>query len=226
MIDWLLSPIDPTRVHDLGVLLALHGRLMVLAWAVLVPTGILAARFFKVWPGQDWPRQLDDQRWWRTHRLSQYSAVVVMCVALALVLNASRDGVAPGPHAMIGWTVLGLATLQVLGGLFRGSKGGPTALAPDGSLRGDHFDMTRRRLLFEYLHKSTGYVAFSLSIAAVLSGLLQSNAPRWMFMVLVAWWSVLIFLFAILQRRGILINTYQSIWGDDAGFPGNRPRQR
>jgi hypothetical protein len=224
VIDWLLAPIDPSRVHDVGVLLSWHGRLMVLAWAVLVPTGILAARYFKIWPGQDWPRQLDDQRWWLLHRGCQYAAVVVMCVALVLVFNAGRDGVAPGPHRVMGWAVVALAAAQVLGGLLRGTKGGPSAPAPDGSLFGDHFNMTPRRLLFEYLHKSAGYVAFCLSIATVLTGLWQSNAPHWMFLVLGLWWVVLIGVFLVLQGLRRRVTTYQAIWGDDADHPGNRAR--
>ena len=39
--------------------------LLSLAWAVLAPCGILAARFLKLWPGQDWPDRLDHPGWWQ-----------------------------------------------------------------------------------------------------------------------------------------------------------------
>ncbi|KAJ54613.1 cytochrome B561 [Actibacterium mucosum KCTC 23349] len=225
MLEWLLSPVDPTRGHEVGVFLSWHARMMVVAWAFLVPTGILAARFFKIWPGQDWPRQLDNRNWWVIHRSVQYAAAVVMVVGLGLVLLAPpSDVVLPGPHALMGWTVLALAALQIAGGILRGSKGGPTEPAPDGSLRGDHFDMTPRRLAFEYIHKTMGYLAFLLSVATVLSGLWQANGPVWMWIVLCGWWVCLMLAFVLLQKRGRAIDTYQAIWGNDPDLPGNQRR--
>ncbi|MEM8648859.1 MAG: cytochrome B, partial [Pseudomonadota bacterium] len=64
MLDWFLGPIDPTRPHDLDMAAAWHGRFMVLAWLFLLPIGVLAARFLKIPPWLDWPRQLDSHLWW------------------------------------------------------------------------------------------------------------------------------------------------------------------
>lgn len=225
MLDWLFSSIDPSRGHDVGFHLSWHARAMVLAWGGLVPLGILAARFFKIWPGQDWPRELDNRNWWNLHRGAQYLAVVVMALGLWLALRAPASAdVLPGPHAVMGWTIVALAVLQITGGILRGTKGGPTERAVDGSLRGDHFDMTPRRLAFEYIHKIVGYVAFLLSIATILSGLWQANAPVWMWVVLLAWWGVLFAAFGVLQRLGRSVDTYQAIWGVDPELPGNKRR--
>ena len=70
-MDWLLAPASGAAEHHIAPWAAWHGRLMVLAWAVLLPVGVLVARFFKVMPGQDWPLRLDNKSWWHAHRLLQ-----------------------------------------------------------------------------------------------------------------------------------------------------------
>ncbi len=222
MWEWLLSPMDAARVHDVGWHLSWHARIMVVAWGILVPMGILIARYFKIMPSQGWPQKLDSHLWWNTHRICQYSAFVLMLVGLWFILNAPAVAALPGPHALLGWTVLALGMAQVLGGLLRGTKGGPTEPAKDGSLRGDHYDMTPRRLAFEYLHKSLGYVALVLSMTAILLGLWQANGPNWMWLSLLIWWGGLGITALILQRRGMAVDTYQAIWGPDPTLPGNR----
>ncbi|WP_299738928.1 cytochrome b561 domain-containing protein [uncultured Roseobacter sp.] len=222
MWDWLLAPMDAASAHDVGWHLSWHARVMVLAWGVLVPLGIFIARYFKITPRQDWPRTLDSHFWWNTHRICQYTATLLMVVGLGLILSAPPLTIKAGPHAFLGWAALALAVVQVCGGILRGTKGGPTAPAPDGSLHGDHYDMTPRRLAFEYVHKAAGYAALALSVAAVLTGLWQANAPNWMWLCLSIWWSGLLAASFILQNRGMAVDTYQAIWGPDPALPGNK----
>lgn len=215
-MDWLLSPIDPARAHDVGTYVAWHGRLMVLAWGALFPLGILIARFYKITPRQNWPRELDNKTWWHAHLALQYTGGAAMLAALALILLAGGAGTST--HANIGWVIAGVALLQFLAGWLRGTKGGPT----EPSLRGDHFDMTPRRLAFEHFHKTAGYALLALAAYGVLSGLWQANAPVWMWAGLTLWWAGLIAAFIALQGRGKAIDTYQAIWGPDPNLPGNR----
>ncbi|MEM8869237.1 MAG: cytochrome b561 domain-containing protein [Pseudomonadota bacterium] len=224
MIEWMLAPIDATRAHDVGPHLSWHARIMVVAWGGLVPIGILSARYFKIWPGQHWPAQVDNQNWWVIHRTCQYSAAVLMCVGLWMILNAPPLTIAPGPHALLGWSVLCLALVQVSSGLLRGTKGGPPPDAGAAPEPGDHYDMTVHRRIFEYVHKFIGYVALLLSVAAILTGLYQANAPRWMPLVLSIWWAILGIAFVTFQQRGMTVDTYAAIWGPDARHPGNRRR--
>ncbi len=220
---WLLAPIDPARGHAVDVTTAWHGRLMVAAWCFLFPIGILAARFFKITPKQDWPRTLDNVVWWKTHLSTQYAGGVLMLVALGLALAIPEGaGSWVSWHHVLGWTVVALAALQFAGGWLRGSKGGPSAPAPDGSLRGDHYDMSPRRRAFEHVHKSAGYVALLAAFAAIPLGLWIANGPRWMWLGLLGWWIALTVAFAVLQRRGYAFDTYQAIWGPDPRHPGNR----
>lgn len=220
MWDWLASPIDPTRTHLIGGSIAWHGRSMVLAWAVLAPLAVVIARFFKITPGQDWPRRLDNPFWWRSHWIGQVIVLILSILGFLLVLPMNLAELSL--HAVLGYLMLTALIAQVLLGLFRGSKGGPTAPAKDGSLRGDHYDMTPWRRMFEALHKTLGYGLLGLGAMTILLGLWKANAPMWMWLALVVWWAGLIALFLRLQRNGLAVDTYQAIWGDDLDHPGNR----
>jgi len=195
-----------------------HARLMVLAWNILLPLGILIARFYKVPDLKSWPRQLDCKRWWRGHIALQSCGIGIMTLGVLMTFDRGVIGTNLALlHHAIGWCLVSLGWLQVLGGVLRGSKGGPTA----DILRGDHYDMTGRRILFEYLHKFVGWLTVPLIWAATSTGLWMLNAPRWMAVVLAVWWVGLIVCFVWLQSAGYCIDTYQAIWGPDPAHPGN-----
>lgn len=216
---WLLQPLSGSSTHSLSSWVSWHGRLMVLSWGLLLPMGVLVARFFKVMPGQDWPRVLDNKRWWKVHLHGQSWALTVALVGLGLVWGQATGATAGAQvHGLLGWTVMGLGVLQGLAGFARGSKGGPT----DVSLRGDHYDMTPWRKGFERGHKSLGYLALLLACAALGWGLAVADAPRWMVLGLGLWWLLLLVVFIWLQGQDRCIDSYQAIWGPDPQHPGNQ----
>lgn len=219
MLDWLLSPIDASRAHEVGVAISWHARAMVLGWGILAPLAVLVARFFKVMPGQNWPQDLDNQVWWRSHWKGQVAVLILSVIGFILVWPLDFSDV--GLHAIFGYLVLLGLVAQVLLGVFRGSKGGPTARAADGSPRGHHYDMTPWRRMFEALHKSIGYGIILLAMITILMGLWTANGPIWMWLVMCVWWAVLLAVFVVLQNRGMAIDTYQAIWGPDPQHPGN-----
>ncbi len=223
IMDWLAGPINPVRPHEVHVLESWHGRFMLLAWAVLLPIGVLIARFFKVMPHQDWPKELDNRAWWHAHLILQWSGAVISVIGLVLIfVKVRRFGVTTTPHHVFGWLTITLMLLQIFAGVFRGSKGGPTYPAPDGSERGDHFDMTLRRRVFEYSHKTLGYLALICGSIALVLGLGHVNAPVWMWLAISLWWLVLIAATIYLQVTRGALDTYQAIWGTDPDLPGNR----
>ncbi|WP_298437189.1 cytochrome b561 domain-containing protein [uncultured Jannaschia sp.] len=227
MIDWLFTPIDASRAHDLSVAVKYHARVMVIAWGILVPLGVIAARFFKVLPRQRYPEVVDNRAWWRAHLTAQIGALILTLVGMWLILTrpevTSSLTATSWLHRSLGWAVLWLGIMQGASGAFRGSRGGPDD--PRGSMRGDHYDMTPRRLAFEAMHKVSGYAALILSMGAVLTGLWQTNAPHWMWIVLPLWWGLMGTLFWLFQKRGMVIDTYAAIWGPDAIHPGNARRR-
>jgi Eukaryotic cytochrome b561 len=220
MLEWLVAPMDQARAHDLALAVAWHGRLMVLAWSLLFPAGIFMARFFKITPRQKWPDETDNKIWWHAHLTLHALGAAVVVVAVGLIWQTASSS-AWNAHSMLGWLVVSALVGQFVSGLLRGTKGGPTALAADGSQRGDHYDMTRRRRAFEGVHKSVGYVGLLLSVGASASGFWLVNAPRWMPLVCALWWAILVVAWSVLQWRGFAVDTYQAIWGPNAEHPGN-----
>lgn len=219
-MDWLLSPIDPSRAHDVGEAISWHARSMVVAWGVLAPLAVIAARFFKILPGQDWPNELDSQVWWRSHWIGNVAVLVLSAAGVMYVMPISLSEISL--HNALGLLLIAALIVQVLLGIFRGSKGGPTSLDRSGSPHGHHYDMSRRRRMFEAAHKTLGYTALLLGIVAILTGLWKANGPVWMWLLLTLWWTCLVVTYFVMQRRGMAIDTYQAIWGDDPSHPGNQ----
>ena len=221
MIDWLHTPLSGSSEHSIAPWAYWHARAMVLGWGILLPLGALLARFYKVTRSQNWPTELDNKTWWHGHLALQYVGVALVTVGAVLSFNNSQQAsMAAQLHAWAGWALLAAAWLQVAAGWLRGSKGGPT----DSSLRGDHYDMTRRRLVFEHMHKSMGWAALLVSVGVIVSGLVLVDAPRWMLLVLCVWWPALVAGFAVLQKSRSGIDTYQAIWGPDLHHPGNQKK--
>lgn len=223
MLDWLTTPLSGAAEHHPPLWLIWHARLMVVGWSVVLPLGVGVARFFKVTPGQDWPRVLDNPWWWRWHVRGQSLGVALVMLALAFAFGRGEGADATArAHHLVGWTLASIAATQVLGALLRGSKGGPTAP----TLRGDHYDMTLRRRMFEAVHKSLGWLSLPLVILGTSLGLILADAPRWMPLLIGLWWAALGLAFAVLQIRSRRIATYQAIWGPDPIHPGNRAGPR
>ena len=216
MIDWWLNPLSGSTTHGVEAAVAWHGRLMVLAWSVLVPAGLLWARYWKIAPKQNFPLELDDKRWWHAHQGLQGLAAGITLIAVALVWGRAGSEGAVGLHQWLGWCVGVVVVTQIAHGLMRGSKGGPT----DAQMRGDHFDMTPRRVAFERLHKSLGWATLVAAWCATWLGLMIADAPRWMPLLIVVWWLALAALMIRWQRAGRCVDTYQAIWGVDPNLPG------
>jgi hypothetical protein len=221
MAPWLLASLSGALHPEIPGAVAWHARLMVLSWSVLLPLGMLIARYFKIWPGQDWPRQLDNRRWFRLHVWLQSLGVGFMTLGLLVIAPvAGAEGGTIAVHHALGWTALGIGWLQVLGALLRGKSGEPG----EPELHGDHYAMTPRRIVFEIVHKHLGWLAAPLALGATALGLIIVDAPRWMALMLALWWLALLAAAARLQREGRCIDTYQAIWGPDPRHPGNRRR--
>lgn len=219
LFDWLLAPLSGASTHQIAPWVSWHARFMVLGWGLLLPLGALMARFFKVTPSQGWPLRLDNKFWWHTHRGLQWSGVAAMTVGVVLAWRGAQGATELARiHAVAGWVLCAAGWAQVLGTLLRGSSGGPAAR----QMRGDHYDMTRRRLLFERLHKSVGWLCVIAAIGVIVLGLVMADAPRWMLVAMGLWWGLLVCAFAVLQKRGRCIDTYQALWGPDPIHPGNQ----
>ena len=219
MLDWLLRPLSGASYHSIAPWAVWHARCMVAAWALLLPLGVMAARFYKVTPRQPWPQALDNKAWWHAHRGLQWAGIALMSLGAALAWQQGAGATLLARlHGWAGWALVAAGWLQIASGFARGSKGGPGEQTP----RGDHYHMTPRRLAFERFHKALGWAALLAAVALITLGLGLVDAPRWMALLLGGWWLVLAAAFTQLQRRGRCIDTYQAIWGPGLHHPGNR----
>lgn len=189
----------------------------------LLPLGVFVARFLKIWTKQKWPEQLDSKNWWIGHLALQWTGALLVLIGFGLVWSinsglSSQDN----SHRWFGTIALALLVIQVLSGVLRGSKGGPTNPAPDGTWWGDHYNMSRRRVIFEYCHKSLGYLALLCAVVAIMTGLWEVNAQRWIVALISLWWLVLMSFSIVYQRGKRAVDTYQAIWGPDEKHPGTR----
>ena len=227
---WLLVPISGAQEHHIAAQFAWHGRLMVLAWGLLSPIMIVIARYYKVTPRQDWPNHLDNPFWFLMHRRAGYwIAGIATCGLVAAMWNNEELRRLNSVHSVCGWLLFALGWLQVISSRARGTHGGPVnpftrKARPPAEWPGDHFSMTRRRIVFEHTHKALGWVLQFASLIAIITGLYKADAPRWMWISIVAWWVLVAIACGILQAQGRCIDTYQAIWGLDPALPGNRRR--
>lgn len=87
-----------------------HSVVMAIAWTVLTPWAVIFIRFFKQY----------NPTTFNVHRFTNFASVVLTVLGLFLVVftsNLERD-----PHRIIGYVVVGLAVLQLIGGIFRPAK--------------------------------------------------------------------------------------------------------
>lgn len=214
------------RSGTLTTAMAVHGTLMIMAWGALLPLGGIVARYFKVTPRQRYPVELDNPFWWVWHRGLQYGGIAVATIALGVILSETH-GRFDTPHAWCGLTVMSVGWLQVASALLRGSKGGPTdegaRVDNPGTWRGDHYDMTARRRLFEGWHKRAGWAVLALAAVTMLLGADLAGAPTWLFGVLGLLGAALLLAVVDGHARHRWIDTYLALWGSDPSHPGNRP---
>ena len=227
--SWLGDPLRASAYVNLAEPVRLHGLLMTLAAGVMMPLAVLLARYFKILPSQDWPRELNRRVWSISHLALAYGAALATAAALVLVFQSrpeDADHLAHG-HAWIGWLSMAMLLALLINGWQRGSTGGPGkpapgTLGPLHGVAGDHYDMTARRRWFERTHKLLGYLLLSVLFIGVLSGLWQASAPRWALVLLAAWWVTLLLLALRWERQGRCVDGYQAMWGPSMAHPGNR----
>jgi hypothetical protein len=227
--SWLVEPLRAASPAGLPSPLRLHGLLMAVSTGVMMPLAVLISRYFKILPSQDWPRELNRRFWWFSHLVLAYGASLAAAAALVLAFLShpeDADHLAHG-HAWVGWLSVAMLLTLLANGWQRGTTGGPGkpapgTLGPLHGVAGDHYDMTARRRWFERTHKLLGYLLLAVLFIALLSGLWHASAPRWMLILLAAWWIMLLLLALRWERQGRCIDGYQATWGPSMAHPGNR----
>ncbi|PIA36449.1 hypothetical protein AQUCO_03400374v1 [Aquilegia coerulea] len=126
----------------------IHGILNVVSWGIMLPLGIIIARYMKVF-------QSLDPAWFHLHRFCQSLAFVIGVAGwvTGMILGSQSQGIRHAAHGNIGIVLFSFATLQVFLGFFRLDK--------------DH----KYRVYWNIYHHGVGYMIAVLGIVNVFKGL-------------------------------------------------------
>ncbi|XP_031279652.1 cytochrome b561, DM13 and DOMON domain-containing protein At5g54830-like [Pistacia vera] len=136
--------------QDLRPVLAVHGFMMFLAWGIVLPGGILAARYLKHVKGDGW---------YQIHVYLQYSGLAIVLLALLFAVAELRGFYVSSLHVKFGITAIVFACVQPVNACIRPKK-------PDNS-----DVVSPKRLMWEYFHVIVGRSAIVVGIAALFSGM-------------------------------------------------------
>ncbi|KAL6506519.1 hypothetical protein OROGR_024700 [Orobanche gracilis] len=125
----------------------IHGVLNVVSWGIMFPTGIIIARYMRVFPSAD-------PAWFYLHVSCQISAYAIGVAGwgTGLKLGSDSKGITYSGHRNIGITLFSLATVQMFALLLRPNK--------------DH----KFRLYWNIYHHGFGYSIMILGIINVFKG--------------------------------------------------------
>ena len=135
-----------------------HGTLMLASWGLLLPAGIIIARLAK--------HKMPEGIWFKCHKILQISGVMIASVGWVVALvqfDVFSAGVKDNVsyvHGLLGSIVMILGIIQPVNAVVR-----PHA-PPDKSS-----PKPLRRIVWEYIHKGSGYTALALSIITIAIGI-------------------------------------------------------
>ncbi|KAL6967953.1 hypothetical protein U1Q18_033756 [Sarracenia purpurea var. burkii] len=135
----------------------IHGILNVVSWGIMLPTGVIIARYVRTFPSAD-------PAWFYLHVFFQFSGYVIGVAGwgTGLKLGSESKGIQYTGHRNIGIALFCLATLQVFALFLRPKK--------------DH----KFRLYWNFYHHGIGYAVIILGIINVFKGLYILNpAKKW-----------------------------------------------
>ncbi|VFQ60710.1 unnamed protein product [Cuscuta campestris] len=173
--------------EDLRPVLAVHGFMMFLAWGILLPGGILAARYLK---------HLKGDGWFQIHVYLQYSGLAIVFLGFLFAVAELRGFYFSSLHVKFGLLAITLVIAQPANAYFRPKK--PSSPGEEGS---------SKRLLWEYVHVLTGRCAIIVGIAALITGMKHlgerygDEDVRALVWALVAWFLVLALITIYLEYR-------------------------
>ncbi|XP_022717328.1 cytochrome b561, DM13 and DOMON domain-containing protein At5g54830-like isoform X2 [Durio zibethinus] len=136
--------------QDLRPVLAVHGFMMFLAWGILLPGGILAARYLKHVKGDGW---------YQIHVYLQYSGLAIVLLALLFAVAELRGFFVSSLHVKFGIAAIFFASVQPVNAYLRPKK---PATGEEAS---------SERLLWEYFHVIVGRGTIVVGIAALFTGM-------------------------------------------------------
>lgn len=137
--------------EDLRPVLAVHGFMMFLAWGILLPGGILAARYLK--------QHVNGDSWFRIHVYLQYSGLAIVFLGFLFAVAELRGLSFHSTHVKFGMLAILLAVAQPINAYFRPKNPAPGE------------ETSSERLIWVYTHVIIGRCGIVVGIAALISGM-------------------------------------------------------
>jgi hypothetical protein len=134
-----------------------HGTVMVFAWMVFAPTGILIARYGRLLRIGTRRNLLGDSIWFQAHRVALAVAALATLLGFFLILAQTQStwvdpnlyGQSLYAHSIMGVLIVSFATVQVWMALFRCDPS------------------SKFRFIYNWIHRTTGLLAFFLSVPTI-----------------------------------------------------------
>ncbi|XP_020267035.1 cytochrome b561, DM13 and DOMON domain-containing protein At5g54830 [Asparagus officinalis] len=145
---WLRGSAEADQ--DLRPVLAVHGFMMFVAWGILLPGGIMAARYLKHVKGDGW---------YQIHVYLQYSGISIVLLGVLFAAAELRGFFVTSVHVKFGLAAIILACVQPVNAYLRPKKPVNGEVA------------STRRILWEYFHVITGRSAIIVGIVALFTGM-------------------------------------------------------
>lgn len=191
--------------QDLRPVLAVHGFMMFLAWGILLPGGIFAARYLKHAKGDSW---------YQIHVYLQYSGLAIVLLGLLFAVAELGGFFVTSLHVKFGFTAIFLACVQPVNAFLRPKRPASGEVA------------SSTRLLWEYFHVIVGRSAIVAGIAALFTGMKHlgdrygGENVRSYIWALIFWFLIALVMIMYLEyqekkrRRGRMLGRIDWVLGD------------
>jgi len=136
--------------QDLRPVLGVHGFMMFLAWGILLPGGILSARYLK---------HIKGDGWFKIHMYLQCSGLAIVFLGLLFAVAELNGFSFSSTHVKFGFTAIVLACAQPVNAWLRPAK------PAQGEL------ISSKRLIWEYSHSIVGQSAVVVGVVALFTGM-------------------------------------------------------
>ncbi|KAL2926135.1 hypothetical protein RDABS01_028980 [Bienertia sinuspersici] len=136
--------------QDLRPVLAVHGFMMFLAWGILLPVGVLTARYMKHVKGDGW---------YQIHVYLQYSGLSIVLLGFLFAVAELKGLFMTSIHVKLGLTAVILACSQPI----------IASVRPKKSSTGEN--PSSKRVIWEYSHVIIGRSAIIIGMASLFTGM-------------------------------------------------------
>ncbi|KAK4733248.1 hypothetical protein R3W88_007509 [Solanum pinnatisectum] len=181
----------PTHEHHHRQLRVVHGIVNIFGWGILLPIGVIIARYYKRHP-------LECEEWYSLHVLSKIAGFILGTIGwglgMSMIKNSPKDQhTMMSTHGIIGTIIFTFTTIQVLA----------ICLQPD--------EENVYRKYWVIYHNILGYALLILTIVNIFQGIEKEESShrwKWSYVVIVSVLGLIALVFELLPRFNMIKNKF------------------